>query len=260
MRMRILALAVIAAAVGAPAAARAQFPAPLGAPAPVTADSEHVLQLSFDPDGRVSLSAKGVTIRDILAEWARQCGCYVVNGDKMTGGPLEVPLLFEHQPQEAVLESLLRPAAGFVLTPARAGVTSKSDFETIYIVATSAASASSYLPPPTTSPFGVSTPGGPDDEIAPVTPIAPGAALAQPPAASAPPTPTSSAPLPPGMAPASYPTTSTPTPPPPGTPGTFVPIVPVTAGPPQPQATAPGTVAPGSSQTPPPIPLPQPGR
>jgi hypothetical protein len=259
MRMRVLALAVIAA-VGAPAVARAQFPAPLGAPAPVIADSPRMLQLSFESDGRVSLAAKGVTIREILAEWARQCGCYVVNGDKMTGGPLEIPLLFEHQPQGTVLESLLRAAAGFVLTPQRAGVTSKSSFETIYIVATSAASASSYVPPPSTPSFGISTPGGPDDEIAPVTPIAPGAALAQPPTASAPPTPTSSAPLPPGMAPSSYPTTSTPAPPPPGTPGTFVPIVPVTAGPPQPPAGAPGTVAPAPSQTPPPIPLPQPGR
>jgi hypothetical protein len=259
MRMRILALAVIAA-VSAPAAARAQFPAPLGTPTPQAGDPGRVLQLTFEPDGRVSLSAKGVTIREILAEWARQCGCYVVNGDKMMGGPLEIPLLFEHQSQATVLESLLRQAAGFVLTPQRAGVTSKSNFETIYIVATSMPSASSYVPSQAAPSYGVSTPGGPDDEIPPVTPTAPGAALAQPPTASAPPTPTSSAPLPPGMAPSSYPTTSTPAPPPPGTPGTFVPIVPVTSGPAQPQAGAPGTVAPAPSQTPPPIPLPQPGR
>jgi hypothetical protein len=256
MRMRILALAAIAA-ISAPAAARAQFVVPFGTPAP-QAGPDRVLRLTFEPDGRVSLSAKGVTIREILTEWARQCGCYVVNGDKMTGGPIEVPLLFEHQSQATVLESLLRQAAGFVLTPQRAGVTSKSNFETIYIVATSTPAAGSYVPSQTTPSYGVSTPGGPDDEIPPVTPMTPGAVLALPPAASAPSTPTSTAP--PGMAPSSYPTTSTPAPPPPGTPGTFVPIVPVTSGPAQPQAGSPGTVAPAPAQTPPPIPLPQPGR
>ncbi len=255
MRTCLLALAV-AAAIGAPDVARAQFPTPPGGAASPAPESTRVLQLSFDPDGRVSLSAKGVTIREILAEWARQCGCYVVNGDKMAGGPLEIPLLYEHETQAAVLESLLRQAAGFVLTPQRAGVTSKSAFETIYIVATSSPSASSYAPPPATPSYGISTPGAPDDEIAPVTPVVPGAAQ-QP---TAPPTPTSSAPLPPGMVPSTYPSTSTPAPPPPGTPGTFVPIVPVTAGPPQPQAGAPGTVTPTPSATPPPIPLPQVGR
>jgi hypothetical protein len=89
-----------------------------------------------------------------------------------------------------------------------------------------------------------------------VAPTAPGAAPVQPPGADAPPIP--NAPLPPGMSPSSYPSTSTPAPAPPGTPGTFVPIVPVTSGPAQPQAGAPGTVPP--SQTPPPIPLPQVGR
>jgi hypothetical protein len=255
MRTRILALALIAIA-GVPALARAQFSPLSGVPVP-PADPARVLQLSFDADGRVSLSARSVTIREILAEWARQCGCYVVNGDKLPGGPLEIPVLFEHESQAAVLESLLRQAAGFVLTPRRAGVASRSNFETIYIVATSTPSAAgSYTPPPVTPSYGVSTPGGPDDELAPVAPTAPGAAPVQPPGADAPPIP--NAPLPPGMSPSSYPSTSTPAPAPPGTPGTFVPIVPVTSGPAQPQAGAPGTVPP--SQTPPPIPLPQVGR
>ena len=130
-----------------------------------------VLQLSFEAGGRVNLRAQNVTVRDILAEWARQCGCYLVNLEKLQGVPIAVPLLWEQAPQSTVLGSLLRQAAGYVLTPRRAASTGPSDYETIYILATSTPAASPYpvsVPTPMAAP--ISTIGSPDNEIPPVSP------------------------------------------------------------------------------------------
>jgi hypothetical protein len=225
--MRLLAVLLFGGAIvlGAAGPARAQ--------SAVTAPS---LQLSFDASGTVNLTARNVTVRDILSEWQRQCGCYVVNAEKMPGGPLAIPIQFEHASQAAVLESLLRGAAGYALTPKRAGDTSVSNFETIYIVATSHAVAGAYVPSVPIAPaIPMPTQGAPDDELPPVMPQPPQGTSAQP-----------AAPPAPGTSP-----TSAPVPRQPGTPGSFVPITPV--GTPQSTAPAPGTVTPA----PPPMPLPQ---
>ena len=128
MRTTALAIVLLAMAIGSADVAEAQTP-----PA-------RTLQLTFDADQRVTLSATNVTVSEILAEWARRCGCYVVNANRLPGGPLAVPIQFQHATQAEVLASLLRPAAGYVLTPSRsaAGV---STYETIYIIPTSTASA-----------------------------------------------------------------------------------------------------------------------
>jgi hypothetical protein len=232
MRLPFLAVLTLAAAVLSGDGAAAQAP-------PV-----RTLQLAFHPDGLVSLSAQNVSVREILAEWARQCGCYVVNWDKLAGGPLTVPLQFERAPQGKVLESLLRQAAGFVLTPRRAGSQAISNYETIYILATSTASAGTYVPPVTVPPavMPMPTPGSPEDEI-------PGVGL-QPGMRPDPPAPPQQAPPPgpgvPGMAP------GTAAPRPVGTPGVFVPIVPVGT----PQSTAPAGQTPGTATSAPPMPVP----
>lgn len=191
------------------------------------------LQLAFHEDGTVSLTAGNVTVREILSEWARQCGCYIVNWDKLTGGPLTIPVAYQREPQKKVLESLLRQAAGFVLTPKRPGSTIVSNYETIYIVATSNPVGGAYVPPatPMPPPMTMPTPGSPDDEIP--------AAIGQPgPAPTGPPRPGMPTPMPGNM-----PGMPTNTPPPsggrfgaPGTPSVFVPIVPVgsTPAPPAP--------------------------
>ncbi len=158
--------------------------------------SERVLVLSFDADGRVNLRAQNVTAREILAEWGRFCQCHVVNAEGLRGEAVTVPLLFEHQPQSVVLGSLLRQAAGYVLTPRRADATGPSAYETIYIVATSNPSTTGYsaasapMPVPTPLP----TRGSPENEIPPVQAITaePAAAVAPPgqqPATNKPPTP-----------------------------------------------------------------------
>jgi hypothetical protein len=153
----LVATAVLAGlCLGIAAHADAQTPAP------------RVLQLSFSADGLVTLSAQHVTVREILAEWARQCGCVIVNADRLSGAPVPVPLSFTAAPQPDVLRSLLRDTAGYALTPRRPDSTAVSQFETIYII--NAAGPVAYTPAATpVTPVVIR--GAPDDEIPPVVPI-----------------------------------------------------------------------------------------
>jgi hypothetical protein len=183
------------------------------------------LELTFEADRRVTLSAQNVTVSEILAEWARRCGCYVVNASRLTGGPILVPVQFTQATQAEVLESLLRQAAGYVLTPSRSG-TGVSSYETIYVLATSIASAtpsySSAYGAPVAVP--ITTQGSPDDELPPVVP-----------ARAAEETPTSSTARP-------------------GSAGVSVPLTTVTpfGSSPKPPAPAPSTPARGGGTPPPP--------
>lgn len=217
------------------------------------------LQLSFNADGTVNLKAQNVSARDILIEWRRQCQCHVINAEQLPGGAIMLPLQFENAPQGDVLRSLLRSAAGFVLTPQRPGTQSASNYETIYILATSHPVAGAYVPPPVQAGPVAPTPGGPDDELPPVVPAVP---VAPPPAPAAQPTTSQNpfgsrstespfvtvapapgpattpgapipAPTPPGMpVPAPGPAPGQPPPPPPSRPGTVVaPVVPVQSNP-----------------------------
>jgi hypothetical protein len=138
--------------------------------APAAQSPDRVLQLSFDADGRVTLRAQNVTPREILAEWARLCACYLVNFEKLPGEAVKVPLLFEQQPQSIVLSSLLRQAAGYVLTPRRANATGPSQYETIYILASSSPATGGYSA--SSTPYvpnvPIPTAGSPEAEIPPV--------------------------------------------------------------------------------------------
>jgi hypothetical protein len=182
MTRRVLAC-FVAATIGAATAVSAQ-----------DAPESRSLHLEFDGSGRVTLSARNVTTRDILAEWARQCGCFVVNADRLNDAPSAIPLQFTAATQADVLRSLLRQSAGYVLTPKRPGSTSPSDFETIYVVAAAASTAA--LAPIARPSSPVAAPivavGSPDDEIPPVVPIA-----ATPEPGDAPPPPGPEAPAPP---------------------------------------------------------------
>ena len=185
------------------------------------------LQLSFNEDGTVNLAARNVSTREILAEWARRCQCHVVNAEQLTGGAIMLPLQFENAAQTDVLRSLLRSAAGYVLTPQRAGVQSASHYETIYILATSNPVAGAYIPPPAPPAMPMPTTGGPDDELPPVVPVAPTQSVTQQP-----------------EAPPANPFGSRSTSP-------FVTITPVPG-----TATAPGTVTPAPQQAPGTMPAP----
>jgi hypothetical protein len=198
-------------------------------PAGATAQSAppRVLQLAFEADGTVSLAAQNVTVRDVLAEWARLCGCYVVNADRLASAPFPVPVEFRRASQRQVLESLLRQAAGYVLTPRRPNSTGASLYETVYVLATSnptsVPSAYSAYSPPVAVPL--LTPGSPADEIPPVQPLVP-------------------QPIPGPVPPPTPPQPSAPRPATVGVPAPMI-IVPIGPATPQPSG-APGTVRPAN--------------
>jgi len=164
--------------------------------------SRRRLEISFDLEGRVTLVAENVTIREVLAEWGRVGGSYVINAEKLAGGP--VPMLrFENRPEREVIDSLLRTAAGYILGPRTARTAGPSLYETVMILPTSSPLASGAYPFSAGPAVPLRTPGAPEEEIPPVVPAV-GVPSPEPPAAPAP-----------------NPAVNT-------TPGVFVPIVPVT--------------------------------
>lgn len=101
-------------------------------------------------NGRVTLVAQDVTVRQILAEWARVGQTKIVNGEKMMGGPMTIEL--RDVPEAKALETLLRSAAGYVIAPRPAGRTGVSAFDAIVILATSRAPVVTASAPPTFRP------------------------------------------------------------------------------------------------------------
>jgi hypothetical protein len=158
----------IVALAGQQAAPQVQDPAPAPGPPP------RKLEVTFDTQGRVTIVAQQVTVSEILAEWGRKGGTKIQGAERLTGGVLVTPMLFDNRPELEVIEALTRQAAGVSIAPRRVGAPGASRFESIYIVATSAATAAS--PYPSAPTYGGSAPpirGFPDDEVPPVT--APGA-------------------------------------------------------------------------------------
>lgn len=142
----------------------------LGALAQTQSSSERTLKLSFPADGVVTLEAKNVTIREILAEWSRQTGAVFANAEKLPSQPQT--LLFEQMPQSAVIDSLLRDAAGYLLAPQGGGPVATSNVASVYIIPTSRATSTGAFTSPAPAAFApqVVTQGNPNDEIPPVTP------------------------------------------------------------------------------------------
>ncbi|HUL73383.1 MAG TPA: hypothetical protein VLT86_09800 [Vicinamibacterales bacterium] len=138
---------------------------------------ERKLQLSFDRNGLVTLIAQNVTVREILAEWTRVGGTKMVNADRLTGGPITVQ--FEAQPESVVLESLLRPTAGWILYPRLEGNTSASIWQSVSILPSSHPTAL-YAPTPTSPQIAPVVQPMPDDEIPPVNPAQNAPAQTQP--------------------------------------------------------------------------------
>ena len=103
------------------------------------------LKLSL-ANGRVTLIAHDVPLRQILAEWARIGQTRIVNADKLIGPPITLQLI--DQPEGAVLEILLRSAAGYMAAPRPAGDPGPSVYDRILILATSRPPAVSTTPPP----------------------------------------------------------------------------------------------------------------
>lgn len=103
------------------------------APAPAGAQ-QMTLQIQ---NGLVTLDASNVTIRQILAEWARIGGARIVNGEKVASGP--VTLQLKGIPERQALDTILRGVSGYMLASRQPGTTGVSGFDRILILPTSAA-------------------------------------------------------------------------------------------------------------------------
>lgn len=102
-----------------------------GAMAPASAQD---LKVSM-ANGRVTIVAHDVPLRQILAEWARVGDTTIVNGDKLTGPPITLQLV--DYPEGRALDVLLREAAGYMAAPRPANSTGASLYDRIMILPTS---------------------------------------------------------------------------------------------------------------------------
>ena len=96
------------------------------------------LQLSIQ-DGRVSLDAQDVTVRQILTEWARIGKTQIINAERITGGP--VTLKLERIPEKQALDIVLRTVPGYMAVPRVTVVADASVYDRILIMATTTAVA-----------------------------------------------------------------------------------------------------------------------
>lgn len=116
--------------------------AALAVPLPASAGE---LALSFH-DGRVTLKAAGVSLRQILVEWARLGQVRVVGLEKLTGAPVTLELT--DVPEKQALEILLRSVAGYVAAPRRVSASAAaSRFDRLILLPTSIASAAPLAAP-----------------------------------------------------------------------------------------------------------------
>lgn len=86
-------------------------------------------------NGRATLIAQDVPLRQILAEWARLGQTTIVNGDKLTGPPLTLHLV--DRPEREVLEVLLRSASGYIAAQRPVAIANASVFDRVMILPTS---------------------------------------------------------------------------------------------------------------------------
>lgn len=98
-------------------------------------------------DGRVTLDATNVPVRQILAEWSKVGGTKFVNAERISGAPVTLSLV--DIPEKQALEIVLRNVAGYMAAPRADLSTGASQYDRILVLATSTA------PPPTAaSPAG----------------------------------------------------------------------------------------------------------
>jgi hypothetical protein len=112
------------------------------------------LQLAIQ-DGKVSIDAQDVTIRQILSEWSRVGKTRIVNIERLSGGPITIK--FDGIPEKQALDIVLRTVPGYIAAPRETFVANASAYDTILIMATTSAVAAVRSPAPA---FG-GTPGTP---------------------------------------------------------------------------------------------------
>lgn len=90
-------------------------------------------------DGLVSMDAQDVTVRQILAEWARVGQTRVINAERIIGGPITLKL--EKVPEKQALDIILRSIPGYMAMPRATAVADASVYDRILIMATTTAVA-----------------------------------------------------------------------------------------------------------------------
>jgi hypothetical protein len=134
------------------------------------------LDLKFN-NGLVTLQAQNVTVRDVLAEWARLCECQVIGAEKITNAPLTMPVQYVNQPEAVIMKSLLNPgtiqgsvSGGYVFVPRGPGETGASVYASIRIAPVSHPTAVNYSMQPS-SPVAAPLINDGNDELPPVVNI-----------------------------------------------------------------------------------------
>ena len=97
-------------------------------------------------EGKVRLQAQGVSVSQILAEWARRGRTTIVNGERVTGPA--VTLEIQDTSEQQALDIVLRGVGGYLVAPREATVAGASAFESIYILPTSSRPTNAAPLPP----------------------------------------------------------------------------------------------------------------
>ena len=106
------------------------------------------LKLSMQ-NGRVTVIADNVPLRQILQEWSRVGQSKILNIDKVTGPSVTLQLI--DMPEKDALDILLRSASGYIAAPRPEMIAGASMYDRITIMAVSRppAATASAVPPPT---------------------------------------------------------------------------------------------------------------
>ena len=118
---------------------------------PARAASELKLEIR---DGKVTLDAKDVTVRQILAEWARVGQTRIVNLERVGSG--QVTLQLTAVPEREALDIILRSLSGYMAAPRPGGSAGASAYDRILVLPTSSVAAA---PRPQAPAFASPAPG-----------------------------------------------------------------------------------------------------
>jgi hypothetical protein len=123
-------------------------------------------------NGRVTLVAKDVTVRQILTEWARIGQTRIINLDRIPGGPVSMEL--NNMPEAQALDVLLRSVSGYLAAPRPVDAANLSHFDRIVVMPTSAAprppAGTTPAPPVFVQPLGIQqAPADDGDDDRPAT-------------------------------------------------------------------------------------------
>lgn len=105
------------------------------------------LKLSMQ-DGRVTIIANNVPLRQILQEWARVGQAQIVNADKLSGPAITLQL--NDVSEKEALDILLRSASGYIAAPRPVAIAGAAMYDRVTIMATSRpppATAGNVIPP-----------------------------------------------------------------------------------------------------------------